>query len=272
MSGFDVDGFKDGQRRMWSIGDYPDIATNLTGAADALVEQVGVRSGEQLLDVATGSGNVALAAAALGARVTGLDLTPELLDVARRRAAEAGTHIEWVEGDAEQLPFEDASFDRVTSCFGVIFAPRHQMAVDELTRVARPGASIALAAWTPEGLNGKMFTTVGSYMPPPPPGFVPPIMWGDEDYMRGLFDDSDAVLGFERRMVAFAHESPESWVEHNAKVLGPTILAKAALEPQGRWGELEAELIGLYQEANVADDSTLRVQAEYLITTARLPD
>jgi hypothetical protein len=153
----------------------------------------------------------------------------------------------------------------------VIFVPRHKVAVDELTRVGRPGASISLAAWTPEGLNGKMFTTVGSYMPPPPPGFVPPIMWGDEDYVRGLFDDSNAVLRFERRAVSFTHDSPESWVEHNAKVLGPTILAKAALEQQGRWGELEAELIGLYQEANEADDGTLQVQAEYLITTARLP-
>jgi SAM-dependent methyltransferase len=271
MSEFDVEGFKSGQRHMWSIGDYPDIATNLLGAADALVEQVGVQPGERLLDVATGSGNVALAAARLGAEVTGLDLTPELLEAARRRADEAGVTVEWIEGDAEQLPFEDSSFDRVTSCFGVIFVPRHKMAVDELTRVAQPGASIALAAWTPEGLNGKMFTTVGSYMPPPPPGFVPPIMWGDEDYMRGLFGDSDAILSFERRTVSFTHDSPESWVEHNAKVLGPTILAKAALEQQGRWGELEAELIGLYQEANEADDGTLQVQAEYLITTARLP-
>jgi SAM-dependent methyltransferase len=271
VSEFDVEGFKDGQRRMWSIGDYPDIATNLLGAADALVEQVGVQSGERLLDVATGSGNVALAAAGLGAEVTGLDLTPELLDAARRRSAEAGATVEWVEGDAEQLPFEDDTFDRVTSCFGVIFAPRHLVAVGELVRVARPGASIALTAWTPEGLMGKMFATVGSYMPPPPPGFVPPAMWGDEDYVRGLFSDSGAVLSFERRTLAFNHDSPESWVEHNARVLGPTILAKAALEPQGRWGELEAELIGLYQEANDADDGTLRAQAEYLLTVARLP-
>jgi SAM-dependent methyltransferase len=271
MSEFDVAGFKDGQRKMWSVGDYPEIATRIAGAADVLVELVGVQSGEQLLDVATGSGNVALAAALLGANVTGLDLTPELLETARARAAEAGLEIEWLEGDAEELPFEDASFDRVTSCFGVIFAPRHQLAASELVRVARPGASIGLAAWTPEGLNGKMFTTVGSYMPPPPPGFVPPVAWGDEDYVRGLFHDSGAVLSFERKTVTFTHDSPESWVEHNAQVLGPTILAKAALEPQGRWGELEAELIGLYQEANEAEDGTLRFEAEYLVTIARLP-
>jgi hypothetical protein len=180
--------------------------------------------------------------------------------------------VEWLEGDAEDLPFEDASFDRVTSCFGVIFAPRHHTAAAELVRVARPGASIGLAAWTPEGLNGKMFSTVGSYMPPPPAGFVPPVAWGDEDYVRSLFADSGAVLSFERRNVTFTHDSPESWVEHNTRVLGPTILAKAALEPQGRWGELEAELIGLYQEANEAEDDTLEFRAEYLITIARLPE
>jgi SAM-dependent methyltransferase len=238
--------FKDEQRKMWSIGDYPQIATRLLSATEALVEQSGVQTGELLLDVATGTGNVALAAAKLGAVVTGLDLTP-------------------------QLPFEDGSFDRVTSCFGVIFAPRQQLAAAELVRVARPSATIAVTAWTPEGVNGKMFQTVGSYMPPPRAGAIPPVMWGDEDHVRSLFADSDAVLSFERRTVTFTHDSPESWVEYNTQALGPTILAKAALEPQGRWGELEAELIGLYQEANEADDGTLLFQAEYLLTVARLP-
>ena len=263
--------FKDGQRKMWSIGDYPQIATRLVSATEALVEQAGIAAGEQVLDVATGTGNVALAAAKLGAKVTGLDLTPQLLVEARRRAAEEELEVEWLEGDAEALPFEDGSFDRVTSCFGVIFAPRQQLAAAELVRVARPGATIGVTAWTPEGVNGKMFQTVGSYMPPPPAGAIPPVMWGDEDHVRSLFADSDAVLSFERRSVTFTHDSPESWVEYNTHALGPTILAKAALEPQGRWGELEAELIGLYQEANEAEDDTLVFQAEYLLTVARLP-
>lgn len=271
MSELDVDGFKDGQRMMWSVGDYPQIATTILSAADALVEQCGAQPGERLLDVATGSGNVALAAARLGAEVTGLDLTPQLLVEARRRAEEAGVEVEWLEGDAEALPFEDASFDRVTSCFGVMFAPRHELAARELVRVARPGATVTVTAWTPEGVNGQMVKTVSSYLPTPPPEALPPMLWGDEDHVRSLFADSDAVLSFQRRTVTFTHDSPESWLEYNSRILGPTILAKAALEPQGRWGELEAELIGLYQEANEAEDGTLRVQAEYLLTSARLP-
>ena len=130
--------------------------------------------------MATGSGNVAIPAARLGARVTGLDLTPELLEVARVRADDAGVSVRWVEGDAEALPFADASFERVTSCFGVIFAPRHELTAGELARVARAGATVAFTAWTPEGMNGQMFRTIGSYMPPPPPELGSPVQWGVE--------------------------------------------------------------------------------------------
>lgn len=272
MSGIDVSGFKQGQKMMWSIGDYPEIARRIEGVADVLAEAVGAGEGIELLDVATGSGNVALAAARAGAAVTGLDLTPDLLEVARKRAADAGLRIRFVEGDAEELPFEDASFDRVTSCFGVIFAPRHERAVGELIRVARPGATIGLAAWTPDGLNGRMFKTVGSYMPAPPPELKPPVAWGSEDHVLSLFAaaDAGAELSFERRMVTFTADSPEAWVEYNERVLGPAILAKNALEPQGRYGELRAELIQMYTDANEAPDG-FRASAEYLLTLARLP-
>lgn len=271
VSSFDVGGFKEGQRRMWSAGDYPDIARTIQEVSDLLVERVGVEPGESLLDVATGTGNAAVTAARTGARVTGLDLTPELLEVARRRAAEAGLEVQWLEGDAEALPFADGAFDRVTSCFGVMFAPRQELAAAELVRVARPGARIAVAAWTPEGLNGRMFKTVGSYMPPPPPELRPPILWGTEEHVRSLFAGSGAQLSFERGTVTFTHESPESWVEYNSRVLGPAILARAALEPQGRWQELEAELIGLYQGANEAEDGSLLARAEYLVSVATVP-
>jgi len=227
--------------------------------------------GERLLDVATGSGNVAIPAALAGADVTGLDLTPKLLEVARERAAEAGVEIEFVEGDAEDLPFDDRSFDRVTSCFGVMFAPRHDVAAAELVRVAKPGARIVITAWTPEGLNGRMFQTVGSYMPPPPPELKPPVMWGTEEHLQTLFASSGAELAFERHMVVYEHESPEAWFEYNERVLGPTIMAKAALEPQGKWEELRAELIALYEDANEVDDGTMRVRAEYLLAVAQLP-
>jgi ubiquinone/menaquinone biosynthesis C-methylase UbiE len=267
----DVSGIKQGQRMMWTMGDYADIARTITGVAELVVEHAQPQPGQPLLDVATGSGNVAIPAALAGAQVTGLDLTPKLLDVARGRAAEAGVEITFVEGDAEELPFDDRSFDRVTSCFGVMFAPRQDVAAAELVRVARPGARIVVAAWTPEGLNGRMFKTVGSYMPPPPPELSPPVMWGNEDHVRSLFADTGAELAFERHMATFEHESAEGWFEYNERVLGPTIMAKAALEPQGKWDALRSELVQLYTDGNEAEDGTFRARVEYLLAVAQLP-
>ena len=267
----DVSGIKEGQRMMWTIGDYPDIARTIAGVAELVVERAQAEPAAPLLDVATGSGNVAIPAALAGAQVTGLDLTPKLLDVARQRAAEAGVEITFVEGDAEELPFDDRSFDRVTSCFGVMFAPRQDVAAAELVRVARPGARIVVAAWTPEGLNGQMFKTVGSYMPPPPPELKPPVMWGTEQRVGELFADSGAELSFERHEVTFEHASPESWLEYNERVLGPAIMAKSALEPQGKWEALRGDLLGLYSDNNEADDGSFRARAEYLLTVAQLP-
>jgi SAM-dependent methyltransferase len=267
----DVKAMKEGQKRMWASGDYPDIARTIAEVAEVVLERVGVQPGETLLDVATGTGNVAIPAAALGAEVTGLDLTPELLRVAEQRAVDAGVDVHFLEGDAEELPFEDDSFDRVTSCFGVIFAPRHERSASELSRVARPGATIAFSGWTPEGLNGQMFRTVGSYMPPPPPELSSPLMWGNEQHVRSLFDPAGAELTCERRTVTFTHDSAESWVAYNERVLGPTIMAKAALEPQGKWDELKGKLIELYRNADEGDGGGWRVQAEYLLSVARMP-
>jgi SAM-dependent methyltransferase len=265
----DVNAFKQGQKAMWALGDYPDLARWLAPVGELVAERVGAGPGEELLDVATGSGNVAIAAAARGARVTGLDLTPELLAVAREHATAAGVEVAWLEGDAEQLPFADGSFDCVSSCFGVIFAPRHEHAARELARVARPGATIALTAWTPEGVNGQMFKTVGAHMPPPPEGLRSPVLWGTEDHLRELFSGCDVELAFERHAVDFKHDSPESWVEYNERVLGPTIVAKNALAPQGKWEPLREELIALYGANNQAQDGSLRFSAEYLLTVAR---
>jgi SAM-dependent methyltransferase len=267
----DVSGIKDGQRKMWTIGDYPDIARTLTGVAETILARAEAGQGVSLLDVATGAGNVAIPAALGGASVTGLDLTPRLLEVARQRAAEVGAEVSFIEGDAEELPFDSDSFDRVTSCFGVMFAPRQELAAGELARVARPGATIVVTAWTPEGLNGRMFKAVGSYMPPPPPELKPPLMWGDEDRVRSLFEPTGAELAFERHMVTFEHESPEGWLDYNERVLGPTIVAKAALEPQGRWDALREELVKLYTDGNEAKDGTFRARAEYLLTVAHMP-
>ncbi len=262
---------KQGQRAMWTAGDYPEVAQRLEPVAELIVGRVGAGAGLSLLDVATGSGNVALAAARAGAAVTGLDLTPKLLEAARGRALEAGLEVELIEGDAEALPFADGSFDLVTSCFGVMFAPRQRVAAGELVRVARPGATIAVTAWTPAGFVGTTFRTSGRFMPPPPPGFVPPVAWGEEDRVAELFDGTGAELSFERATVAFTGDSAESWLERDERILGPSIMAKAALEPQGRYGELRGELLAHYENANTAGDGGFRVESEYLLTLARLP-
>lgn len=267
----DIGAFKEGQRSVWSAGDYPDVARMIEEVADALLERVGVQPGETLLDVATGSGNVAIPAARRGAKVTALDLTPKLLEAARERASKAGVEVRFIEGDAEELPFEEDSFERVTSCFGVIFAPRHDVAAAELVRVARPGATIALTAWTPEGLNGRLLRTIGAYMPPPPPELQTPLMWGDEAHVRSLLASSGAELEFERRTVTFTHDSPEGWVAYNERVLGPMVMAKAALEPQGSWEQLRADMVAFYSEANEASDGTFSAPAEYLLSVTRLP-
>jgi SAM-dependent methyltransferase len=257
------------QRKMWTVGDYADFGARLQPAADRLVERVGVAGGQDVLDVATGTGNAALVAAAAGATVTGLDLTPELFEVARRRAAAAGAQIEWVEGDAEQLPFADASFDRVLSVFGAMFAPDQRRTAEELVRVCRPGGAVGVSSWTPQGVFGQMIFLLISRGPPPPPEFKPPGLWGVEDYVTGLFDGLGVELEFAREQIAFAHDSAEAWVAHLDRVFGPTILAKAALEPAGAWDALRADLVDLYERANESTDGKLLVTAEYLTTIAR---
>jgi SAM-dependent methyltransferase len=267
----DLAGFKEVQRTIWSAGDYPDIAHRIESAAERVVSAAGVGPGQDVLDVATGSGNVAIPCAQRGATVTGLDLTPELLDAARRRASQANVECDWVEGDAEDLPYPDDSFDRVLSTFGTMFAPRHERATAELVRVCRPGGTIAVAAWTPEGGNGQMFKTVAGHMPPPPPEVKPPTLWGTEQHMRELFEPYGAEVRFERDNVVFEADSAEAWLDYNERVLGPMVMARAALEPQGKWEALHDDLLELYHRLNLNGDGSFRAEGEYLITIAGLP-
>lgn len=262
--------FRETQKAIWSAGDWPGFAPIIQEVADRVVEEIGAGEGHDYLDVATGSGNAAMAAAARGARVTGLDFVPALVEAARTRAAAAGVDAEFVEGDAENLPFEDDSFDRATSVFGVMFAPRHQRAADELVRVTRPSGVFAVTGWTPEGLNGQMFKTLGAHMPPPPDGIVPPVMWGDEGYVRGLFADPGLEVSCAKHAIDFTWESLESWVEHCEQNLGPTVIAKAVLEPQGRWDAAREDLIALGERFNVAEDGSMRTPGEYLVTRVTL--
>ncbi|HEY4426759.1 MAG TPA: methyltransferase domain-containing protein [Solirubrobacteraceae bacterium] len=267
----DVAGFKEGQKAMWTAGDYPEVARRIEMVGRYVAERAGAAPGVELLDVATGAGNVSIPAAEAGAVVTGLDLTPKLLEVARQRAAAAGVAIELIEGDAEELPFDEASFDRATSCFGVMFAPRHEVAARELVRVVRPGGRIVVTAWTPEGFVGRNFQAAGSYMPAPPPQLKPPVMWGTEDHVRELFAGTRAELSFERRSVTFAGESPEAWLADDERLLGPAVMAKAALESQGRYEDLRRDMLVLYDEVNEAGDGSFRVASEYLVSVAELP-
>ena len=177
-------------RALWASGDYPAVAAELIPAlGPELVRACGVRSGDRVLDVAAGSGNAAIAAAATGAVVTASDLTPELFDAGRAIAAARGVDLEWVEADAEALPFADNSFDVVMSCVGAMFAPHHQATADELIRVCRPGGTIGMINWTPEGFIGQLFATMKPFAPPPPPGAQPPPMWGRADHVRALLGD-----------------------------------------------------------------------------------
>jgi ubiquinone/menaquinone biosynthesis C-methylase UbiE len=268
----DFESIKQGHRAMWASGDYPRIARRIESVAQLIVERVGAASGIALLDVATGSGNVAISAAAAGAQATGLDLTPELLAAARRRSAQAGVEVSFVEGDAEALPFPADSFDCVTSCFGVMFAPRQELAAAELARVTRPGGAIAVTAWTAEGLLGQTFRTISSYMPAPPAELRSPVMWGDEQHVRALLAGDGAELTCERLTVPFASESAQAMLDEDEQLLGPAIMARRALEPQGRYEAMRADLLALYERFNEARDGSFRAGTEYLLTLVHMPN
>jgi SAM-dependent methyltransferase len=257
----------DRQRAAWEAGDYPDVARTIEEVSPVTVAAVGAVTGDDLLDVATGTGNTALVAARLGARVTGLDIVPGLLAVARERAAAEGLHIELVEGDAAALPFAAASFDRVTSVFGAMFAADQPETAAEMLRVCRPGGTIAVAAFTPGGLNGRMLAVVARHAPPPR-GVPAPFLWGDEEHVRALFAGA-AEIAFERRTYPIVGDSPAGWVEYLSTVLGPLALARRALEAEDRWPAARDELVALYAEHNQATDGTLRAPAEYLLSVVR---
>jgi SAM-dependent methyltransferase len=258
----ELDQMKQGARATWAAGDYPAIAQRqLWPLGERIVERIGVAPGEDVLDVACGTGNAAIRAARAGARVVGVDLTPELLDAGRRVAAEAGVDVEWVEGDAEALPFEDERFDVVVSVMGCMFAPRHRVTALELARVLRSGGRLCVFAWTPEGEMGTYFRTLGGYMPPPPPFAEPPLLWGSEEHVRELFAGTGVELEFAREAIGFADfRSVEEEIEFSVTKFGPLVMARRVLEPQGRWDALIEDMRRLLAE---------QTEAEYLVTTGR---
>lgn len=258
----DLGAIKQRQQATWSSGDYHMIGTQILVTSELLIETLDVRSSERVLDVATGSGNAALAAARRGCTVVGVDYVPALLDRARRRASAEGLAVDFEAGDAESLPFGDASFDVVTSVFGAMFAPDQERTAAELLRVARPGGRIGLASHTPEGFIGHLFRTTGRHVPPPA-GLAAPTGWGTEDRLRGLFGNGVAELRAEKRHVVFRYRSPEDYIAYWRTFYGPTVKAFDAVGEAGA-PALEADLLDLVAQFNRADDGTMVVPSEYL--------
>lgn len=251
-------------RGTWAAGEYDAIAAYIWAVGDDLVERVGVDRSVEVLDVACGTGNATIPAALAGARVTGLDITPELFEAGRRRAREAGVEIEWVEGDAEELPFEDGRFDVVLSTFGCMFAPRHEIAAVEMARVLRPGGRLGIASWTPGGNIGDFFRTVGAHAPPPPEGFQPPPLWGSGEHVEALFAGTGVELRFEPAQVEIRLGSIDEAIEEYSTKFGPVVALREALEVEGRWPALRHDLEEYFARINTSSDALAWV-GQYLI-------
>jgi len=257
---------------MWGAGNYAAVAEKISQAGELVIERSALEPGMDLLDVACGTGNATIPAAQAGARATGLDFSPELLEIARERGSDAMVEVEWIEGDAQELPFEDASFDRVISTFGHMFAPDHTRTANELLRVCRPGGTIATACWTPEGALGRMVRTLAELVPPPP-GTTPAILWGTEEHQRELLGDGGlaqaagvargAAMTFERHEIEWRDDSVESYAQFMLESFGPLLNARETLAE--REGELDETFRAFLERENLNDDGTLRFRGEYLI-------
>ena len=259
-------------RAMWALGDYPAIATEvIPELGPELVAASGVRPGDRVLDVAAGSGNAAVPAALTGARVVASDLTPELFDAGRAFAARHGVSVEWEEGDAEALPYDDGAFDVVVSCIGVMFAPHHQRAADELVRVCRPGGRIGLLNWTPTGFVGDMFRAMKPYAPAPPPGAQPAPLWGDEDHVRALLGDrvTDVVA---RRQVLTTDRfaTPQEWQQYWKAAYGPAVAVYRHIgDDAERAAALDRDLVDVAARHDRGTGGRTVMDWEYLVLTAR---
>lgn len=258
----DVDALKAKLRATWIAGDFGQIAKFLSAEAEKFTNDLGLKPGMKVLDVACGTGNLALPAARAGAAVTGVDIAPNSLEQARERAAAEGLDIKFDEGDAEALPYEDASFDAVVTMYGAMFAPRPDLVAAELKRVCKPGGFIAMGNWTPTGFVGQMFKAAAAYVPPPP-GMTSPVLWGRDDVVRERFGDVSNVET-KLRIVNFAFPfSPAEVVEHFRVYYGPTNKAFAALDEE-KQAALRSDLEKLWTQNNQATDGTTAVEAEYL--------
>ena len=258
----EIEVLKSRLKATWMSGDFDKIARVYEADAVTFIKRLAPTPGTRLLDVACGSGNLSIPAALAGASVTGLDIAPNLIETARSRAAAEGLEIRFDEGDAEQMPYPDASFDVVVTMFGAMFAPQPEIAADELLRVCRPGGRIAMANWTPEGFIGQMFKTTAKYVKPP--GIPSPLLWGDESTVCERLRSKDTEIKFTRRMVSFRLPmTPEQTVKYFRAWYGPTLRAFAAINESGQ-AALHKDLTRLWSGHNRATDGTTHVESEYL--------
>jgi SAM-dependent methyltransferase len=263
-----LDEFKTRQRDTWSAGDYGQLTERIAEVGELVARRAEIAPGMRVLDVACGSGNATLPSARAGAQVTGLDLTAKLLEQGRAKAEAEGLDIEWVEGDAEALPFEDDSFDRVVSTFGHMFGPRHELVATEMLRVCRSGGRIVTATWTPEGVAGRMFAASAPFLPPPPDYASPPILWGKEDYVRERFGAAATSFDFDRQINWQVDRSVEAFADLFMNTFPPMVTARKLLGE--RFGELEEQIVSIWRDANEATDGTMRMPQEYLVSVVRL--
>jgi SAM-dependent methyltransferase len=265
----DADPARERNRHVWQSGDWDKVAAYIGEAGPRLLDDIGaVGPGVQLLDVATGNGrSVAIPAALRGARVTGCDLAERWLTAGRGHAAAANVEVEWVVGDAADLPFPDDSFDVVTSTFGHMFAPDHAAAARELVRVCRPGGTIGLCCWAPDGPSARFFAPLAERMPPPPPDFQPPVLWGTEPHVSALLEPLGVTLRLRREVLTLRYDSPEAWLELYEQNFGPIVAAKATLGD--RWAQARAEILEAVKSTNPAEDGTMAHEYEYLQTIGR---
>ena len=255
-------------RAMWALGDYATVANELIPAlGEVLVESCGVGPTTRVLDVGAGSGNAAIPAALAGANVVASDLTPELLLEGARLAGQRGAALTWDEGDAEALPYDDASFDVVMSCVGVMFAPHHQDAADELVRVCRPGGTIGLLSWTPSGFIGQLFAVMKPFAPPPPTGASPAPLWGDEQHVRGLLGERVGEIVADRRsLLVDQFGTGEAFRDYFKENYGPTVAVyRSIADDPGRVEALDHAIADLARRHQRADGS---MDWEYLLVTA----
>jgi ubiquinone/menaquinone biosynthesis C-methylase UbiE len=261
----DVEQIKQRQRAIWSLGDYSTLSRALWPASVELCDALAVSAGQEVLDVAAGDGNFARACARVGARVVASDISPVMVERGRERAREEGYEIEWVEADAEELPFEDERFDCVGSVFGAMIAPRPEVVARGLVRVTRPGGTVGMTAWKPDSFVPRLGQISRRYVPPPPDQ---PLAdeWADEDTARRRFEGLPVTVEFETRTLLWEAESPEAFVAEQGESAPPWVAAKQAMPPE-KYAAMVAEVVEVAR--SMGGDGPVAIENEYVLIIAR---